>query len=217
MKNIFAALSAVFIAVCGISEADEVRVTGKTMNMMPSRDTMIFAGDAVVEHSSFTLKADRIVTRDAHSEIEAAGNVVAVSKESFDELRGDEGLYSSKTGRGLLRGNPASLVSISTEGKKSELTAPLVEWSTGSVTARGESLLRQNDMELKSEFMDYDREGGIFTAYPVNRLFIKEKGHILTFSAQKMIYSDETESVRLEGKVKGRILAAKQTQAGGSK
>lgn len=216
MKSIFAALSAVFFIVSVVS-ADEVRVTGKTMNMMPSRDTMVFTGDALVEHSSFTLKADRVVTRDAHNEIEAAGNVSVAVKASADELRGDEGAYSSKSGIGLLKGNPAYLKSISAAGKKSELTAPLLEWSARAVTAKGESVLKRDDMELKSEFMNYDRADGIFTAYPVRRLFINEDGHTLIFSAQKMIYSDDTGVARLEGKVKGRILSAKQTKAGGPK
>ena len=61
------------------TENSGVRISGKKMEILPRESTNIFSGDVVVEHSSFTMTADRVVSRNSNRRIEASGSVKITS------------------------------------------------------------------------------------------------------------------------------------------
>lgn len=184
----------------------EIRVTGKKMEIMPRSDTTIFSDGAFVEHSSFTMKASRIVSRDSNRRIEARGDVVVVSVDGSDELLGEEGEYSSKTGLGSLKGAPAYMRTKGSDGSVIELATPLIDWSSSTVTARGDSLLKRERMKVSSSMMTYDRRGKIFMAGPVKRLLYEDEKHSADFRADRMTYFESAGLAKLSGGVRGKII-----------
>ncbi len=208
--------------------SSSVRISGKKMEILPRESTQVFSGDVLVEHSSFSMKADKVVSRRSNAIVEAYGDVRIVSIDDVSgsqclapskKISGDEAIYFSQASTGSVKGSPAVIEFEDDKKASNRLESRLINFSTVSVLAEGSSTtLTRNEFEhdmflrvLTSQKMRYVRDinaGEKFFASPVEEIFVddsKKNKYKARFSASELLYDVTAGKVYLIGDVSGRI------------
>ena len=224
-KNILcAALAIIVILVAGRliaatppsrqAENSGVRISGKKMEILPRESTNIFSGDVVVEHSSFTMTADKVVSRNSNRRIEASGSVKITSvvkrgdkslssytagayttgetsgltvsgvEERIQSISGDEAFYFTPASTGMVSGKPAVMIFNDEKNITTRLETSTLNFSTYSALAAGSS----------TTLTRQDIDGGVFVKITADEMkymrcypesFFAQSPHEIYFESKK--------------------------------
>lgn len=195
------------ILFCCATLAAEITITGKKMELRPRQNLVIFTDGAIVTHSSFTLKADKIIRDDTSKEIKASGKVEFNSTNY--SLTGDTADYSILKHSGMISGAPASAYFTTEKEGSGQLVAKKIIYTTEQLSAMDEATLSYAGTQIKSRLIHYNLSEKKVVAEPVSRLTYNDSKYTCDFSAGRMTFTQDTHKIKLTDDVKGTIIFKK--------